>query len=123
MRTLAALVLLAAAVIPAAAQNDAELSSEMFAYYLLLSDAPQELKTRVKQISENRKQAAQEQAQSGPPPEPLKMSLAIKSEFDIPIIVGGPHPTYSPDMIARCERIRSLKEQRLTLAEIKSRLG
>ena len=30
---------------------------------------------------------------------------------------------YSPDMIARCELIRSLKEQRLTLTEIKSRLG
>ena len=29
----------------------------------------------------------------------------------------------SPDMIARCELIRRLKEQRLTSAEIKTRLG
>ena len=27
------------------------------------------------------------------------LALMIKEQLDIPIIVGGPHPTYSPDMI------------------------
>jgi radical SAM superfamily enzyme YgiQ (UPF0313 family) len=29
------------------------------------------------------------------------LAVRIKQELDIPIIVGGPHPTYSPDMINR----------------------
>src|SRR5262245_61942787 len=30
-----------------------------------------------------------------------KIAVAIKEHFDVPIIVGGPHPTYSRDMITR----------------------
>src|SRR5262245_36621796 len=30
-----------------------------------------------------------------------KIAVAIKEHFDVPIIVGGPHPTYSPEMIDR----------------------
>ncbi len=29
------------------------------------------------------------------------LAVKIKRDFDLPIIVGGPHPTYSPDMIER----------------------
>src|SRR5574341_636389 len=29
------------------------------------------------------------------------LAVIIKKELDIPIIVGGPHPTYSPDMVQR----------------------
>src|SRR5438477_3012591 len=28
-----------------------------------------------------------------------KLAVRIKNELDVPIIVGGPHPTYSPEMI------------------------
>src|SRR5207249_1251693 len=28
-----------------------------------------------------------------------KLAVFIKQQLNIPIIVGGPHPTYSPDMI------------------------
>jgi DNA-binding transcriptional MerR regulator len=38
-------------------------------------------------------------------------------------VTASGYQLYSLEMIDRCERIRSLKEQRLTLAEIKSRLG
>jgi len=30
-----------------------------------------------------------------------ELAVTIKNELDIPIIVGGPHPTYSPDMVLR----------------------
>ena len=30
-----------------------------------------------------------------------ELAIAIKRDFDVPIIVGGPHPTYSPDMVER----------------------
>jgi anaerobic magnesium-protoporphyrin IX monomethyl ester cyclase len=30
-----------------------------------------------------------------------KLAVTIKEHFDVPIIVGGPHPTYSPEMINR----------------------
>jgi len=30
-----------------------------------------------------------------------QLAIQIKQHFNIPIIVGGPHPTYSPDMIDR----------------------
>jgi Fic family protein len=43
--------------------------------------------------------------------------------LEVADVTASGYQLYSPDMIARCERIRSLKEQRLTLAEIKSRLG
>ena len=43
--------------------------------------------------------------------------------LEVADVTASGYQLYSPEMIARCERIRSLKEQRLTLAEIKSRLG
>jgi DNA-binding transcriptional MerR regulator len=43
--------------------------------------------------------------------------------LEVADVTASGYQLYSPDMIARCELIRSLKEQRLTLTEIKSRLG
>jgi Fic family protein len=43
--------------------------------------------------------------------------------LEVADVTASGYQLYSPDMIARCELIRSLKEQRLTLAEIKTRLG
>ena len=57
-----------------------ELASEVYAYFLQLSDAPQEFKSRVKQIAENKAKAAEEQVKNGQPPEPLRLSMSIKSE-------------------------------------------
>ena len=38
-------------------------------------------------------------------------------------LTASGYQLYSPDMVQHCELIRKLKEQRLTLAEIKTRLG
>ena len=46
-----------------------------------------------------------------------------KDLLEVAEVTASGYQLYSPDMIARCELIRQLKEQRLTLAEIKSRLG
>jgi hypothetical protein len=62
------------------ANQDPELGALITAYSLHLSDAPQDFKNQVKQISDSKAQAAQEQAKSGPPAEPLRLSMAIKSE-------------------------------------------
>jgi Fic family protein len=43
--------------------------------------------------------------------------------LEVADVTASGYQLYSPEMIARCELIRSLKEQRLTLAEIKRRLG
>jgi len=63
-----------------ATQDDPDLSAEMFTYFLQLSDAPQELKSRVKAIAESKRAAAEQAAKAGPPPEPLRLSMAIKGE-------------------------------------------
>lgn len=63
-----------------AVQEDPELASETFAYFLQLSDAPQEFKSRVRAIAEGKKKAAEEAAKNGPPAEPLRLSMSIKSE-------------------------------------------
>lgn len=63
-----------------ASQEDPELNAMMFAYFLQLSDAPQEFKSQVKTIAENKQKAAEERAKNGTPPEPLRLSMSIKSE-------------------------------------------
>jgi hypothetical protein len=61
-------------------QQDPELASEVYSYFLQLSDAPSEFKTRVKQIAEAKAKAAEEASKAGPPAEPLRLSMSIKSE-------------------------------------------
>jgi DNA-binding transcriptional MerR regulator len=46
-----------------------------------------------------------------------------EKRLEVADVTASGYQLYSPDMIARCELIRTLKEQRLTLSEIKSRLG
>ena len=43
--------------------------------------------------------------------------------LDVEEVTASGYQMYSPDMVERCKRIMKLKEQRLTLAEIKARLG
>ena len=43
--------------------------------------------------------------------------------LDVAEVKASGYQMYSPDMIERCKRIMKLKEQRLTLAEIRVRLG
>jgi hypothetical protein len=64
----------------AAVQNDPELASELSSYFLQLSDAPQEFKSRVRDIADSKKKAAEAAAQAGPQPDPLRLSMSIKSE-------------------------------------------
>ncbi len=60
--------------------QDPQLGALITAYSLHLSDAPQDFKNQVKQISDSKAKAAEEAAKSGPPAEPLRLSMAIKSE-------------------------------------------
>lgn len=43
--------------------------------------------------------------------------------LEVAEVTASGYQLYAPNMVARCEFIRTLKEQRLTLAEIKHRLG
>jgi hypothetical protein len=61
-------------------QQDPELAAEVYSYFLMLSDAPQDFKNRVKQIAENKKKAQEAAAQAGPVPEPVRLSASIKAE-------------------------------------------
>ncbi|MDQ2999892.1 MAG: hypothetical protein M3Y08_01325 [Fibrobacterota bacterium] len=62
------------------AQNDAELNTLITAYSLHLSDAPQDFKNQVKQLQDQRQQAQEAAATAGPQPEPIRLSMSIKSE-------------------------------------------
>ena len=46
-----------------------------------------------------------------------------EKRLEVADVTASGYQLYSPDMIARCELIRRLKEQRLTSTEIKTRLG
>lgn len=61
------------------AQNDPELNTLITGYSLHLSDAPQEFKNQVKELQDQRKQAQETAAQAGPQPDPINLSMAIKS--------------------------------------------
>ena len=43
--------------------------------------------------------------------------------LEVAEVIASGYQLYAPGMVTRCDVIRKLKEQRLTLAEIKSRLG
>lgn len=61
-------------------QQDPELAAEVYSYFLMLSDAPQDFKNRVKQIAENKRKAQEAAQQAGPTPEPVRLSASIKAE-------------------------------------------
>jgi len=63
-----------------AAANDPDLNTLITAYSLHLSDAPQEFKNQVKGLSEQKQKAAEEAAKSGPPAEPLRVSMSVDTE-------------------------------------------
>ncbi len=60
--------------------QDPELATLITAYSLHLSDAPQDFKNQAKALADQKRQAAEEAAKSGPPAEPLRLSMSIKSE-------------------------------------------
>jgi hypothetical protein len=61
-------------------QNDPELASEVYSYFLQLSDAPQDFKNRVKQIADAKRANAEAASKAGPVPEPIRLSMSVDSQ-------------------------------------------